>query len=325
MKLQSAGFVVPLVAAVILPLAAARVAAQARATAPAGPTGARAWLLEKDGDLAGVGNFKSTSGCPGDSKGLQSCARQKAKQFKPPRTPDGRPNFQGIWGRTLSAGSTAFEKRTVAGPTTPVGQGMVVDPPDGLIPYQPWARAKRAEIIETYLDQTANCLPPGVPRHSVGPGPYQILQGPNSVSIITERPGHARIIPTDGRPHISSKVRLWQGDSVGRWEGDTLVIDTTNANGLALMNVDYRDFASPDLHVVERITMIDLDQLYYEVTLTDPSVYTRPWTMAWGRTRWPGKGMEAFEDACVEGNRSNKLSVPNLMFLGLPELAKPGR
>lgn len=309
------------VAAVVLSLPPVRVAGQAPAP---GPTGTRAWLLEKDGDLAGVGNFRSPSGCPAVASLLRPCALDKAKRFTPPRTPDGRPNFQGIWGRTAGFGSTAFEERT-ADATAGAGKSMVVDPPDGRIPYQPWAREKRAEIITTYLDQTANCLPPGVPRHSIAPGPYQVFQAPGSVTFMTERPGHLRHIPTDGRPHIGPKVRLWQGDSVGRWDGDTLVIDTTNSNGMALMNVDMKDFASPGLHVVERITLIDLDQLYYEVTLEDPAVFTRPWTMAWARTRWPGKGVELFEDACVEGNRSNTLSVPNLMFLGLPEAAGGAR
>ena len=217
---------------------------------------------------------------------------------------------------------------------------LVVDPPDGRVPALTTAAQQRqaalaeARQLRGPADHPEDrnlwerCLTRGLPTAmlpQVYNNNYQIVQTTDHVVILAEMIHDARVIPLDGRPHLPAHLRAWMGDSVGRWDGDTLVIDTTNSNGMALMNVDMKDFASPGLHVVERITLIDLDQLYYEVTLEDPAVYTRPWTMAWARTRWPGRHVELLEDACVEGNRSNTLSVPNLMFLGLPEAASGGR
>ena len=289
-----------------------------------GSSDARSWLL---GTVEGTGNQPSRSGCPGEPKLLRPCGLEKARQFNPPRTPDGKPNFQGFWSRTNGEGTDArttfILEEHPQSRGVPGGKSLIVDPPDGMIPYQPWAREKRAEIINTYIDQASICLPPGVPRHFLAPGIYQIVQSPGYVTFLLEHAGHARIVPTDGRPHIGPKTRLWQGDSVGRWEGNTLVIDTTNTNGQAFLSIVTRDFASAALHVVERYTLIDIDSILIEVTVEDPTVFTRPWTMAWGRTRMPGKGLELLEEACYEGNRSNELSVPNLMFLGLPDQKKP--
>jgi hypothetical protein len=287
----------------------------------------RAWLLGPIPE--GTGNVPSHSGCPGEPKLLRSCAQEKAKQFDPPRTPDGKPNFQGMWARTNGTGTdsrSAFileEHEGNRAEQVPAGKSLIVDPPDGLIPYQPWAKAKREEIMKTYIDQVSNCLPPGVPRHFLAPGIYQIVQSPGYVIFVLEHAGHTRIVPTDGRAHIGGKTRLWQGDSVGHWEGNTLVVDTTNVNGQAFLSILPRDFTSANLHVVERYTLFDTDSIFFEATLEDPTVFTRPWTIAWGRTRMPGKNLELFEEACHEGNRSDTFSVPNLMFLGLDHSPKP--
>ena len=239
-----------------------------------------------------LANAPGTTGCPDDLQQFYPCALAKAKAFKPRLTPDGKPNFQGYWSRSNNLGTTTLEGRN----------SPIMDPP-GKIPYQPWAAAKQKELLRKYLDPTYRCLPGGVPRHSMGPGEHRIFQTPGYIVFMSERGHNTRIVPIDNRPHIGQKARLWMGDSVARWEGNTLVVDTTNLNGLAAFNTSM-DFASENLHVVERYTMIDADNLLIEATLEDPTVFTQPWKMAWGKTRDPRevKGLELLEEACVEGN-----------------------
>ena len=106
--------------------------------------------------------------------------------------------------------------------------------------------------------------------------------------------GGTRVIPTDGRKHISPSIRNWMGDSVGRWEGDTLVVETTNFTDKVL----YRG-AAENLHLVERFTRVGPGEIDYRVTITDPTTFTRPWTIA---IPYVDTGEEMFEYACHEGN-----------------------
>jgi hypothetical protein len=129
------------------------------------------------------------------------------------------------------------------------------------------------------------------------PSPYQILQPPGYIVMLFERMSW-RQIPLDGRNHIPDDIRLWQGDSVGHWEGDTLVIDSTNFNGKAWLN-EVGEIVSHAEHVVERITPIDADNMTYRATITDPVVYTRPWTIEIGLRR---QDDEILEIACHEDN-----------------------
>ena len=114
----------------------------------------------------------------------------------------------------------------------------------------------------------------------------------------------SRVIPLDGRPHIASNIKLWSGDSVGHWEGNTLVVDVTNINEHA-----YYDWAgnfhSSDLHLVERWTFVDANTIIYEVTNYDPKVFTQPWTMraTYKRNKKQGVDAEQFEDDCYEGEK----------------------
>jgi hypothetical protein len=129
------------------------------------------------------------------------------------------------------------------------------------------------------------------------PSPYQILQPPGYVVMLFERMSW-RIIPLDGRPHIADNVRLWQGDSVGHWEGDTLVVDTTNMNGKTWLN-EVGEIVSYTEHIVERITPVDADTLKYRVTVLDPVVYSAPWTIEMQLRRQQD---EILEVACHEDN-----------------------
>ena len=130
----------------------------------------------------------------------------------------------------------------------------------------------------------------------------RLVQGPDWVGIYYEQ-GHGgggyRSIPLDGRPHLPSHIRQWLGDSVGHWEGDTLVVDTTNFTG----QTSYMGSAE-HLHLVERFTRVALDLLRYEITVEDPTVWTRPWTMELAPTLQDSVQNLIFEAACHEGNYS---------------------
>jgi hypothetical protein len=184
---------------------------------------------------------------------------------------------------------------------TPGGRGVIVDPPDGVLPAQPWAKAEMANRKRPergYDDPTAHCFVAGVPRSMYVPSPMQILQPPGYIVILHERMSW-RVIPLVDRPHLPDHMRLWQGDSVGRWEGDTLVVETTNLNGKAWLN-EVGEMVSHAQQVVERFTPIDIDTIHYEATVTDPLVYTRPWTIAFPINRQQD---ELLEVACLEDDQ----------------------
>jgi len=199
---------------------------------------------------------------------------------------------------------------------------LVVDPPDGRVPLKPSAEAKRdydlAHSTESYeyMSIWDRCITRGVPGGMFPAGynnAYQIVQIPGYVVILHEMIHEARIIPVDGRPHLPDSVRNWNGDSVGRWDGNTLVIDTTNFNGLGWIATSAATGRikgipqSQRLHLVERFTRVDVSTIQYEVTIDDPEVYTRPWKVASPLTR--ETDYQLYEYACHEGN----LAVGNIL------------
>ena len=215
------------------------------------------------------------------------------------RLPDGKPDLQGFFlsdGGGANYGLGKHERDFL----TPEGRGVIVDPPDGLLPLQEWAKAETASRNTPergYDDPTAHCFVAGVPRSMYVPGYMQILQPPGYVVILHERMSW-RIIPLNTRAHLPDEFRLWQGDSVGRWEADTLVIETTNLNGKTWLN-EVGEIVSHAERVVERLTPLDADTIHYEATVSDPLVYTRPWTIAFPIKRQKD---EMLEVACLEGN-----------------------
>jgi hypothetical protein len=187
---------------------------------------------------------------------------------------------------------------------SPAGRGVIVDPPDGKLPAQPWARAEEASRFAPergYDDPTAHCFAAGVPRSMYVPQPYQIIQTSDYIVFLFERMSW-RIVPLDGRSHLADHLRLWQGDSVGHWEGDTLVVDVANQNDKTWFDMS-GNFHSDAIHVVERYTPVDADNIKYEATIDDPKVYTQPWKITFGLRRNRQAGFELMEFACVEGEK----------------------
>ena len=255
--------------------------------------------------------------CPGNILEFHRCALERAKTFDPPRTPSGRPNMQGYWREALTMAFTV-EPITDAEPLTrdpimpwSIDPGMIVDPPGGLIPYQPWAAevGRKGQNFERYIDPRTACISGGVPRTAVQ-GPSHLLQRDDYLVWLFEDHHAHRIIAMDGRPPLGEDIKTYHGDSRGRWEGNTLVIDVTNLNGLTWID-DSGNFHTDGVHMVERLTMIDPDTIHYEITFDDPRVYTRPWTLAWPMLRQTEPGYQLFEEACWEGERDL------LEFLGL--------
>ncbi len=190
---------------------------------------------------------------------------------------------------------------------------LVVDPPDGRVPYTPVER-ERADAFaaainadgaaDTWTDRNLyeRCITRGLPG-AMMPGfynhNYQILQAPGYVVIYVEMIHDARIIPLDGRAHVPASVRQWLGSSRGRWEGDTLVVETSNFTD-AVRDRGLTVFGGGrDGHLVERFTRVDADTIDYEFTFDDSTVFARPWTAAIPMTRMEGP---LFEYACHEGN-----------------------
>jgi hypothetical protein len=246
---------------------------------------------------------RTAGGCPLDPVKFHECALPKTKTFNPLRTPDGRPDMQGYWERAFT--SQDVEEHGADGLNIQPGPSLVIDTPDHKIPYQPWALEFRKGIVDRFISPLASCFPPGIPRDIVAPAAHQIVQAPGYVMHLLEYSHSYRVIPTGNEEHVSGNVKLWQGNSRGHWEGNTLVVDVTNMNGLAWID-NAGNFASDALHVVERFTMIDRDTIHWEGRIEDPKVYTHPWTMVSALTRNKEPGFEIWEQACHEGNRSVK-------------------
>jgi hypothetical protein len=210
-----------------------------------------------------------------------------------PRLADGHPNLNGVWypysghlapdsskkGETLKDGSIiatyAYERRYNA----PPAGAQAPRPAAAVAPYKPEFLAKVKDLKDRQSEAdpyTYSCKPPGLPR--IGP-PQQIVQGNRELAFVYSdtNGNYWRIIPTDGRKHIADADASYLGDSIGRWEGDTLVIDATNFNDDTWLSRD-GTFHSAALHVTERLTRRG-DSLVYEVTVEDPKVLTGPWKL----------------------------------------------
>jgi hypothetical protein len=199
-----------------------------------------------------------------------------------PRTSDGKPDFSGIW-QTLDNSIDANIEAHEASYGIRGGQGAIVDPPDGKLPYLPAALAKRQENYKNRaMDPVSQCFSPGVPRLAYVPFPFQITQAPNWMMITSEFVNNYRNVYINDSEHLKG-IDFYMGDSRAKWDGDTLVIDVANFRHQPDEVQTWFDASgnwhSNKLHVVERWKMVSPDVINFRATVEDPEVFSRPWTM----------------------------------------------
>ena len=214
--------------------------------------------------------------------------------YSPPRTADGHPDLEGVW-QVLNTAAWDLEDHG-ARLGVPAGHGVVEG---GAIPYLPSAIARKQENFgerET-LDPEAKCYLPGVPRITYMPHPFQIVQQADKVSFLYEYLHTVRYVYMNGLPHPDGPIEWWMGDSRGRWEGNTLVIDVLHFNDQTWFD-RAGNFHSSALHVIERYTPTGPDHMLYEATIEDANVFTRPWTISMPLYRRQEANSELFEYQC---------------------------
>lgn len=236
----------------------------------------------------------------------------QGENYRAPRLPGtDHPDLSGIW-QALGTAHWDVEDH-IAQPqailemgaigAVPAGHGVV----DGAIPYQAWAAAKKRENFQQRMivdpwnreigDPEVKCFLPGVPRATYLPFPFQIVQSDNEITIAYEFSSSTRLIHmTD---HQQPAIDSWMGWSNGRWEGDSLVVDINGFNGRTWFD-RAGNFHSEALHVVERYTPTTPYHLSYEVTLSDPNVFERPWTMSMPLYRRMDKNVQIMDFRCLE-------------------------
>ena len=198
-----------------------------------------------------------------------------------PRAPDGKPDLSGIW-QVLDNSLDGNIEPHAASYGVHGGQGGIVDPPDGKIPYLPSALARRQENYKNRAkDPVAYCFKPGVPRITYIPFPFQITQTPGMIQITYEFVHNYRSIYINGSDHLPG-IDFYNGDSRAKWDGDTLVVDVTDFNDDPQHPTWFDstgNYHSDALHVVERWTRTSPDTMIYRATMEDPKVFSRPWTI----------------------------------------------
>jgi hypothetical protein len=298
-------FVSPSVESALTGSRQARTAGLTRVAAETGTTSRTAW---GDPNLEGIWDFRTATPLerPGEFEGREFLAAEEIAEFERRRAgrTDGRAwpeeppltNHAPWW---LDYGTTVnTTKRT----------SLIVDPPDGRIPPLTLEGQKRADAFRAARLRPATgpedrglaerCITGFNAGPPMLPGAYnnnvQIFQTPGYVVLLNEMVHDARIVPVDGQPHLPRQIRQWMGDSRGRWEGATLVVETTNFKD----ETNFRN-ASARLQVIERFTRTGADTLLYEFTVTDPSTWIRSWSAAVSMKKTQGP---MFEYACHEGN-----------------------
>jgi len=224
--------------------------------------------------------------------------------YRAPRGPDGKPNLNGIWQALTNAywdieahaARPSVVRELGAAGAVPGSMGIVEG---GEIPYRPEALAKKKENFtnRVKLDPEIKCYLPGVPRAVYMPFPFQIIQSQKYIMMMHEYAGAVRTVYMDN--HTEAPADSWMGWSNGRWEGDTLVIDTKGFNDQSWFD-RAGNFHSDMLHVVERITPRSAETLSYEATIEDPKVFTRPWKISLPLYRHVEPNAQLMEFRCVE-------------------------
>jgi hypothetical protein len=314
--------------------------------------GGRAGGQSAAGQQGAAGQQRAAGGGDGAGRGGGSQWRERtvvrvaAGPWTGPRLLDGQPDVQGHWSNTI-ANHNGIEDPQGGDPgTTPRGPreerapSRVSDPPDGRVPLQPWAKARQQEFLANfnepvrpeYVDPMARCAPAGPSRSLTWHG-FEIRQYPGYVVLFFN--GSNRIIHLDSKPHVPQAIKLWNGDSRGRWEGNTLIVDVKNNNSKWRF-ARTGEFVSDRATIVERWTF-SADRFIYDATYTDPTVLTRPFTITIPVKRvqvdtppgWDNETMvaehdgkdtivEMWERSCVEGNAAHGMTAE-------PASAAPGK
>lgn len=209
------------------------------------------------------------------------------------------PRIFGQGGNVLRGGQQRAQRR--------VG---IIFPENKKLPWRPEEDARRKQFLLDmnpvkdlqHVELNSRCTLPGLFEGEDGNNPYTILQPPGKVVIVYDYNHTSRVIDLNRREHLGKKVRLFMGDSIGHWEGNTLVVDTTNFNGRVAYSREI-PYLSEDLHTVERFTLSDGNTVDYEVTIDDPKLFTGPWKVA-GYFSKAAKDVESIEFACAEGSQT---------------------
>jgi hypothetical protein len=220
-------------------------------------------------------------------------------EYKPPdgptpRLPSGKVDFSGVWSKPYVPDMTKSGKDQKGYPE---------------LPFTPWGEHEWTTYDAAEGDYTGSCLPFGMTRSVNTPEPMQIMQSDKYFAFLFEQNSWFKVIPIDGRKH-GDGIPTWFGDSVGRWEGDTLVIDTVNFNGKTRLDTIGHPH-SEQLHLIQRFTRPDLGHISYEVTVDDPKTFTKTWTNT--RTFTLRADWEMMEYSCEENNKSlweGRIKVP---------------
>jgi hypothetical protein len=239
-----------------------------------------------------------------------------AQSWTGPRTQDGQPDVQGTWDaagvaletqHNIEEGSDLEHIKIQGQKYAP--SNVITDPATKRIPYTADFAAKRKINLDNRYnpdprkrDPVTSCFLPGVLRMGYQ-GEIRIVQSPGYVVMFGEG---IRVIPLDNRPRLAENVKLWMGDSRGRWEGTTLIIESTNHNDKTWFDRS-GNIHSDALRVVERWTFVDASTARYEATIEDSKAFTRPWKMGWTFTK-DKEPEEPWEEACFEGNRRPQIN-----------------
>ncbi len=225
----------------------------------------------------------------------------QSTKFDPPRQADGHPDLQGVWRNSAIVAAFNIEGQE-AFYNEPGGKSVIVDPPDGKLPYLP-AALKQANDnhVHRERDPTGHCHTHGVPRVLVPPFPIHIVEDSRDVVLLSETEHSLRIIPLDGSPHpknyrsperrLAGSLALYAGGGCGRFQRQNPTLDQAG------------NIVDENEHVVERYTMTTPDTIAYEARVDDPTIYSRPWTLSISLRRQPA-GTELIEYDCIEGERS---------------------
>jgi len=229
--------------------------------------------------VAGLAAAQPASGAPAASASI-------------PRTLDGKPSFSGVWEIPY------VPDMAKSGRGAPGMLPAQVGP--GALPFTTWGEQDFKNYNPEKFDYTAHCLPMGWTRQMNTPMPIEIMQEPNRVAIMFEAWQTFKVVPTDGRDHPKNVDETWMGNSVGHWEGDTLVIDTIGFNDRTRLDTIGHPH-STQMHVVEKFTRTDPMHIAYEVTVADPKAYKEPFTNKRVFTLKPD--WELMEYSCEENNK----------------------